>query len=382
MVTGDQVETAYCIANSAGFKSNREGDHIMKEIEDPLEIQNQLSEFEKRALNTVLFIDGTTLSHVFESHKEYFFDVACKAPSVVCCRVSPIQKAMIAEALKELKKKTVCCIGDGANDVAMIRACDVGIGIIGKEGKQAALAADYSVKELRDILTLLLWHGRNAYKQTAVMTQFVMSRGLMMTIIQALSTIVFNSVNVPVYNGYFMLAYATIFSIFPVLCLILDSEVSKKVALTYAPLYKTIKTGRELNKRAFLTWTLKSIYQGGVIMLLSTVMFENSYLHMFTITFTALIVVELLNLSSQKNQKILWIYQIAVYILSLIFMKNFIDVSLVTDISFLLKVIGIALISWVPLGILGFLGERGDPSEAAKIQRRARNIQRQEQELL
>jgi len=63
-------------------------------------------------------------------------------------------------------------------------------------------------------------------------------------------------------------------------------------------------------------------------------------------------------------------------------MKNFIDVSLVTDISFLLKVIGIALISWVPLGILGFLGERGDPSEAAKIQRRARNIQRQEQELL
>jgi phospholipid-transporting ATPase len=36
-------------------------------------------------------------------------------------------------------------IGDGANDVSMICAANVGIGIIGKEGQQAARASDFAI---------------------------------------------------------------------------------------------------------------------------------------------------------------------------------------------------------------------------------------------
>jgi len=386
MLTGDKVETAYCIAISAGFKSNRQGYHIMKEIEDPLEIQNQLAQFNNKAINTVLFIDGTTLIHVFENHRKYFFDVACKAPAVVCCRVSPTQKALITEAIKELQQKTVCGIGDGGNDVGMIQSADVGVGIVGKEGKQAALAADYSVLKFKYIKPLLLWHGRNAYKRTAVMAQFVIHRGLIITIIQALFTVVFYYVAIPVYNGYLMLGYTTVYTMFPVFCLIFDSDVSKKVAETYAPLYKTLQKGRELNKRTFLTWAWKSIYQGGVIMLLAIVMFRDSYLNIVTITFSSLIVAELLNVYSEinkKKNKILWISQVGtflIYALSIIFMKNYIDVSTVTDITFVLKVIGLTLVSWVPLHTVRFLSERWDPSEAAKIMKRAKIMQKQEEE--
>lgn len=40
-------------------------------------------------------------------------------------------------------------IGDGGNDVGMIQEAHVGIGIEGKEGKQAALASDYSIREFQ-----------------------------------------------------------------------------------------------------------------------------------------------------------------------------------------------------------------------------------------
>jgi len=61
-------------------------------------------------------------------------------------------------------------------------------------------------------------------------------------------------------------------------------------------------------------------------------------------------------------------------------MKNYIDVSTVTDITFVLKVIGLTLVSWVPLHTVRFLSERWDPSEAAKIMKRAKIMQKQEEE--
>ena len=219
MLTGDKVETAYCIAISAGFKSARQGHFIMKELEDPLEINEQLRHFNNLS-NAVLFIDGTTLIHAFKNDEKYFLDVACKAPAVVCCRVSPTQKASITEAIKKYQKKKCCGIGDGGNDVGMIQSADVGVGIVGKEGKQAALAADYSVLKFKYIKPLLLWHGRNAYKRTAVMSHFVIHRGLIITIIQALFTAVFYYVSIPIYNGYLMLGYTTIYTMFPVFCLV------------------------------------------------------------------------------------------------------------------------------------------------------------------
>ena len=47
-------------------------------------------------------------------------------------------------------------LGDGGNDVSMIQAADVGIGIVGKEGKQASLAADFSITQFDHVAKLLL----------------------------------------------------------------------------------------------------------------------------------------------------------------------------------------------------------------------------------
>jgi len=59
----------------------------------------------------------------------------------------------------------------------------VGIGIVGKEGMQAALAADFSIEKFKYLNRLLLWHGRLSYKRSSVLSQFVIHRGLIISII-------------------------------------------------------------------------------------------------------------------------------------------------------------------------------------------------------
>ena len=90
---------------------------------------------------------------------------------------------MVAKCIKKYTKKRIACVGDGGNDVAMIQEADVGIGIVGKEGMQASLASDFSILEFSYLRRLILWHGRLSYKRSSVLAQFVIHRGLIISII-------------------------------------------------------------------------------------------------------------------------------------------------------------------------------------------------------
>jgi phospholipid-translocating ATPase len=110
-----------------------------------------------------------------------FFSVATLARSACVCRCSPTQKKEVAYNIKTLTEKRIGCVGDGGNDVAMIQEADVGFGIEGKEGMQASLAADFSIKEFSHLARLILWHGRLSYKRTAALSQFVIHRGMIIS---------------------------------------------------------------------------------------------------------------------------------------------------------------------------------------------------------
>ena len=75
------------------------------------------------------------------------------------------QKAQVVRLIEQHTKKRTVAIGDGGNDVPMIQAASAGIGLVGKEGKQASLAADWSLTQFCHISRLLLVHGRNSYKR-------------------------------------------------------------------------------------------------------------------------------------------------------------------------------------------------------------------------
>lgn len=153
-------------------------------VRTPAAARDEL-EFIQSKLDCCLVIDGESLQLCIDNFKTEFIEVATKLSAVVACRCSPTQKADVARLIRHHTKKRVACIGDGGNDVSMIQAADVGLGIVGKEGKQASLAADFSINQFSYLTKLLVWHGRNSYKRSAKLAQFVIHRGLIISIIQA-----------------------------------------------------------------------------------------------------------------------------------------------------------------------------------------------------
>lgn len=106
--------------------------------------------------------------------------------------------------------------------MAMIQEADVGLGIVGKEGMQAALASDFSLTQFSHLKELVLYHGRMSYQRSAKLSQFVIHRGMIISFIQAIFTMIFFSVTLPIYNGFLMLGYTTVYTSLPVFLLVLD----------------------------------------------------------------------------------------------------------------------------------------------------------------
>ena len=50
-----------------------------------------------------------------------FLKIAVSCRSVICCRVSPLQKAEVVSLVKKFVGAITLAIGDGANDVGMIQ---------------------------------------------------------------------------------------------------------------------------------------------------------------------------------------------------------------------------------------------------------------------
>lgn len=122
----------------------------------------------------------------------------------------------------------------------MIREAHVGIGIVGKEGNQASLAADYSINQFAYLRRLIMWHGRMSYNRTSVVAHYTMHRGLIIATIQTIFAILFHSIAIPIYNGLLMLGYTSIFNNVSLFSLFIDEDVTPEVAMEYPDLYKTL----------------------------------------------------------------------------------------------------------------------------------------------
>jgi phospholipid-translocating ATPase len=113
-----------------------------------------------------IIIDGDSLKLMLEDELKQKFLLLCKrCKAVLCCRVSPAQKAAVVRMVKNGLNVMALSIGDGANDVAMIQEADVGVGIAGEEGRQAVMSSDYAIAQFRFLQRLVLVHGRWSYRR-------------------------------------------------------------------------------------------------------------------------------------------------------------------------------------------------------------------------
>ena len=144
MLTGDKRETATCIGISSKLISRDQTIYHL-ESSDLQDISASLTQFSEQT-DTVMIIDGSTLQHCLNDTeiKSQFFQKTKHAPSIICCRCSPTQKAEVVQLIKKATSEQVASIGDGGNDVSMIQAAHIGIGIEGKEGTLPSLIPLYS----------------------------------------------------------------------------------------------------------------------------------------------------------------------------------------------------------------------------------------------
>jgi len=371
MLTGDKLETATCIAKSSKLVSRSQSIHIFKSVTSRAEAHQELNAF-RRKQDTALVIKGDALEICLDYYEHEFMDLATACPAVVCCRCSPEQKAQVVRLIEQHTKKRTVAIGDGGNDVPMIQAASAGIGLVGKEGKQASLAADWSLTQFCHISRLLLVHGRNSYKRSAALAQFVIHRGLIITTMQAIFSAVFYFSSVSLYPGFMMVGFSTIFTMFPVFSLVLDKDVSGRIALMYPELYKDLSKGRSLTFKTFFTWCLISIYQGGVIMFGALLLFEDEFIHIVSISFTALILTELIMVALTIRtwhwlMVLAEFLSFAIYIASLMILKDFFDPEFIMTIDFIWKTVVITAVSCVPLYIIKFLRKRFSPPSYQKL---------------
>lgn len=134
--------------------------------------------------------------------------------------------------------------------------------------------------------------------------------------------IVFYFVSISIYNSYLLMGYSTCYTTLPVFTIVLDEDVDLESVMNFPPLYKSLQKGRSLNKKTFLIWVWKSIYQGGVIMLGSLIMFSDSFANIVSITFTALIYIELLNVFTVVN-KIKFLMIVTSIVSLIVYMSSF-----------------------------------------------------------
>lgn len=353
-------------------------DQLLTRLVKRKDLAHDSLDFLRGKTDACLLIDGESLALMLNHYREQFISIAVLLPAVVACRCSPTQKADIAKLIREYTKKRVCCIGDGGNDVSMIQAADVGVGIVGKEGRQASLAADFSIEQFCYLVKLLVWHGRNSYKRSAKLSQFVIHRGLIISICQTVYSIASKFEPNALYRDWLLVGYSTVYTMAPVFSLVLDRDVDESVANLYPELYAELKTGRSLSYKSFFIWVFVSIYQGSMIQGLSQVLVgvgnDNTdiFERMVSVSFTVLVMNELIMVAMEVTT---WhwimaasiIGTAAIYFGSIPFLSEYFELAYVSSLSFWWKFCVIAAISLIPPYAGKILGRTLRPPSYRKV---------------
>ncbi|ORX65446.1 aminophospholipid translocase [Anaeromyces robustus] len=227
---------------------------------------------------TGLVIDGKMLEYALrDENKIKFLELATLCQAVICCRVSPLQKALVVKLVKNNIDAITLAIGDGANDVGMIQAAHVGVGINGMEGLQAARAADFAISQFRFLRKLLLVHGSWAYSRLSKLILYSFYKNLTLYLTQFWYSFNNGFSGQTIYESWTLTSYNVIFTVFPPIVMGFFDQFLNAIYLNkYPKLYKEGFLGKKFNISLFVAWALNGIYHSLLLyLLIKNIWFES-----------------------------------------------------------------------------------------------------------
>ncbi|PKS11949.1 hypothetical protein jhhlp_001245 [Lomentospora prolificans] len=287
VLTGDRQETAINIGMSCKLLSedmmlliiNEESaeatrDNIQKKI-DAIRTQGDGT----IELDTLaLIIDGKSLTYALEKDLEkLFLDLAVMCKAVICCRVSPLQKALVVKLVKRYQKESILlAIGDGANDVSMIQAAHIGVGISGMEGLQAARSADVAIAQFRYLRKLLLVHGAWSYQRVSKTILFSFYKNITLYMTQFWYTFQNVFSGQVIYESWTLSFYNVFYTVLPPLALgILDQFISARLLDRYPQLYMMGQRNEFFKLKVFAQWVANAVYHSIILYIFGELIWYN-----------------------------------------------------------------------------------------------------------
>ncbi|CAL4902489.1 unnamed protein product [Urochloa decumbens] len=295
VLTGDKMETAINIGYACSLlRQGMKQITITLETEDIIALEKgsnkaaitkaskdsvvrQINEGKKLANASAgeafaLIIDGKSLTYALEDDtKAMFLELAIGCGSVICCRSSPKQKALVTRLVKTGTGKVTLAIGDGANDVGMIQEADIGVGISGAEGMQAVMASDVSIAQFRFLERLLLVHGHWCYSRISSMICYFFYKNITFGVTLFLFEAYTSFSGEAFYNSWALACYNVFFTSLPVIAMgVFDQDVSARFCLKFPMLYQEGPQNLLFRWRRILGWVVYGVASAVIIFFLST----------------------------------------------------------------------------------------------------------------
>jgi magnesium-transporting ATPase (P-type) len=207
-----------------------------------------------------LVIEGDALKYLLGDPdlEGILFAVASQCDAVIACRVTPKQKALLVNLVRRnvTPEPVTLAIGDGANDVGMIQEAHVGVGISGKEGKQAVNASDFAISQFRFLEELILIHGRWGFFRLSTVVLFSFYKNAVMAgtlVVYAEQTLYSGT---PLYDEW-IIAMLNFVAAFPILFLgLFDRCLSKKYVKEHPEVFKATRDNELITLRTIVRWVV------------------------------------------------------------------------------------------------------------------------------
>eukprot|EP00520_Triparma_pacifica_P017154 CAMPEP_0118656624 /NCGR_PEP_ID=MMETSP0785-20121206/13584_1 /TAXON_ID=91992 /ORGANISM="Bolidomonas pacifica, Strain CCMP 1866" /LENGTH=1232 /DNA_ID=CAMNT_0006549487 /DNA_START=137 /DNA_END=3832 /DNA_ORIENTATION=+ len=267
-----RVSTMFSVAKKTSEGSltddGGENDEIDDDVEETMLPEGlDLSQLESQHM--ALIIDGPSLAHVLgdKESERLLLQIACICKAVIACRVSPSQKALIVRLVKKnvYPMPMTLAIGDGANDVGMIQEAQVGVGISGKEGRQAVNSSDFAIAQFKFLRRLVMVHGRWNYRRLCKCILYSFYKNIVLTFMLFFFGFYTGFSGKSLFEDMVYSGYNFFLGMPPLMIGMFDKDMSQRTMLRFKKVYMSGRERMDLNVPTLASWMVQGVVDAAIL---------------------------------------------------------------------------------------------------------------------